>query len=191
MPVHRPKITQVVPSQLPDAQIINNLAQWILDAAEDPTLREALLLAAKAWVRAGSVPATNVETLKVRLSDVVTRHSGIRRSTDPEEQGPSFQGALTGQKTETSQCYACIQCPLCQRWCSWTRHITDIDQYLNAGYIVRMANRATAIALGAIDHLKVGYGHLPTCRLWRDPSVGGYGEPADRFDPISELVGDA
>ncbi len=100
---------------------------------------------------------------------------------DPASPGISFQGALMGVKSETSLLFACIQCPLCQRWVSWTRLITDIEQWLNCGFVVRMCNEATFKSLGSLgkhplEMSEGDYGHERTCRLFRKPREGSYGD---------------
>ncbi len=121
----------------------------------------------------------NDKDYSVRLADIQLRHNGIK--TDPKSPGFSFQGSLMGLKSETSLLIACIQCPLCERWVSWTRLITDIDNWLNCGFIVRMCNHDTFKTLspwfrkGPLDCEEGDYGHAKTCRLFREPN-GGYGD---------------
>lgn len=135
---------------------------------------------------------------RVRLADIQIRHNGITK--DPDEPGISQQGAMMGLKSETSLLYACIQCPLCLRWVSWTRLITDIDNWLNCGFIVRMCNRETMMTLSPfyrkhpLEMKEKDFGHergsliKPKCRLYRPIEEGSYGDFGVDQVPITEFI---
>ena len=152
------------------------------------TQKDAAEKAIEDWSQRLPLP----EEYKVRLAHIQLRHNGITR--DPASPGTSFQGALMGIKSETSLLRACIQCPLCQRWVSLTHLITDIDNWLNCGFTVRMCNRATYESLSPfyrkspMEMEEGDYGHDRKCRLFRLPKEGSYGDFGVDRVPLDEFV---